>query len=276
MKTSAIKYATIILSLFSSIHGTESLFPFFELTPPIENGPLIVLVNPLPQEPAPAIQIGVVLEPHYRTIISSQVNAQILKINRRMGDHFSTGDLLMQLDKDILEGNYHKSNAALDKATMENRVKEELFKDEAISLFELKESQAALSFATSEYITAKKLLEYTTIKAPFHGSVVRIAMDEYEFAQQGKELLEIVNDQFLYARFLLPSIYLCCVQIGDRLKIMLKETGEFVEADVNRIAPVIDPASSTVKIEAKLNNIQRELRPGMTGFVQIVDRSGNK
>lgn len=216
-----------------------------------------------------AYSFNVVLDPKFRIILTSEVNTPVVKIFRRMGDSFKKGDALIDLDKTVYESSFLKAQSALEKATMELHAKERLYDDAALSLFELSEAEAAQKAAEAEFIIAKKGLQNTSIKAPINGKVVKVGVEEYEFVQVGKELIEIIDDSSLYARFLIPSSLLSNIRIGQIFEIEVKETGKTIKGMIDRIAPAIDPSSSTIKVEAEVYNPDGSLKAGMTGRVKI-------
>lgn len=220
--------------------------------------------------------IGVVLEPHHRTILSAEINSPIAKIYKRMGDSFQEGELLIELDKGIFEANKIKAESAFEKADLELKAKERLFKDQALSLFELKEAEASLKNAEAELLTAKKALDATAIRGPYRGKVVRVAVEDREFAQTGKELIEVIDDSVLYARFLAPGRMFSSLKTGEKIDIFIQEIGLSVPAVMSRISPEIDPASSTIKGEALIQNGSGILRPGMLGTINFKSQTRGK
>lgn len=215
------------------------------------------------------LSYSVVLEPMYLTVVYAEVTSPILKIHKRMGESFEENEILIELDNRIFEGNYAKATAAVTRFESELEAKQALFKDDAMSRFELDQSIADLAGAIADQIIAKKGLEGTTIKAPYRGKVVKLALKEFELAQQGKELITLVDDDVLFAKFLAPSALVTCIKTGMPVEIDIKESGDRIKASISRIAPVIDPSSSTLMVEAKIDNKDHKWWGGMTGMIRI-------
>jgi membrane fusion protein, multidrug efflux system len=216
-----------------------------------------------------SLSYNVVLEPKHHTIIFSEVNTPVLKINKRMGDSFEENEVLMELDNKVFKSNYLKALSAVRKFQIELKAMKKLYEDDALSLFELEDAFASLASAEADLALAKKLLKSTKVKVPYQGKVVRILVQEYELAQQGKELIELVNSDMLYARFLVPSRLLSCLKHGTPVHIYINEINDWVTSKISRIAPVIDPSSSTIKVEAEIDNQDGHLWAGMTGSAKI-------
>lgn len=215
---------------------------------------------------------NVVLEPKQITILSSEVSSSIIKIHKRMGDEFEKNDVLISLDSRVYKVNSLKAQAAVTKFMTELEAKKILYKDDALSKFELHDAVASLASSEADLTLADKLLQNTEIKAPFKGKVVRLAVEEFEYAQQGKELIQIVNSEQLYARFLVPSNLALSLYVGAPVNIFVRETNENIHALLSHISPVIDPASSTIKIEAELDNVSGKLWSGMSGIATFKNK----
>jgi RND family efflux transporter MFP subunit len=232
---------------------------------------LLMLSSLLYGEEMKTHYFNVVLEARNQTVIYAEVTTPVNKVYKHLGDSFEEGELLLELDSRVFEGNFKKSEAAVIKFETELEAKKQLYADDALSKFELDDGISQLAGAQADKTIAAKLLSNTKILAPYAGKVVKVNVKEFELAQQGKELITLVDDAYLYARFLVPSPLLSCLKQGTPVDIYIKETGEKVSASLSRIAPVIDPASQTIMVEAGIDNNARTLLSGMTGRVALRD-----
>lgn len=217
-----------------------------------------------------------VLEPLHYTVVYAEITSPVLKIYKRMGESFDEDEVLMELDNRIFEGNYEKAAAAVTKFQTELDAKKQLYADDALSKFELDEGVASLAGAKADFILASRLLAGTKIKAPYKGKVVKTSVKEYELGQQGKELITLVDDDTLYATFLINSSLFNCIEIGMPIDIYVSETGDKIATTLSRIAPVIDPSSSTIMVEAKIDNHEHRWWAGMKGRVDLTECKENK
>lgn len=212
----------------------------------------------------------IVLDPRHKTTLSSEISSSVKEINKEMGDSFQSGDLLIKLDDRIFRANYKKASFLLEKAKELLSAKQELYKDNVASTFELKAAQAEVAIAELDLETAKKELEACIIKAPYQGHIDNLLIYQHEIIQVGQPLIEIVNDKTLLAKLLLPSSYFNKIHVGKVLKIDLKETDFEVSAIITHIDAVIDPASSMFKVFAEIDNREGKLRAGMTGTTKVL------
>lgn len=227
---------------------------------------LFLAVESAPEVVQPVVEqekIHVILDPINRTDLSTRLVLKVIKINKRMGDHFRQGDILIELEKELLESAYAKAEAAVEKGETRFKSKNALFKDHAASQTELSDAKADLASAKSDLSTAKENLSQATLIAPYDGKVVDLFIEENEMTKEGQPLIEIIDDSILKAKFLAKSSF--AVKVGDSLKIKLDESGEIIEAKITRVSPSIDPSSGTVKAEAVIDNQDGKLHAGMSG-----------
>lgn len=220
-------------------------------------------------EAAPKKVFQAVIDPLYRTNLSAEIQSPVTKINKRLGESFQKGDLLIQLDDVVYESNFKKASAMLNKAKVELDGKKQLFNDHVASLFELKEAEANVAVAEADVATAQRDLNSTKILAPYDGRVVSLSIEENELPKIGTEIIEIVYDDTLLAKLLIPASLLKQFNIGDSFTITISQIDLPVKAKIKRIGSVIDPSSETVKIEAEIENKNHELKPGMTGIANF-------
>lgn len=231
------------------------------------SNPELLRVEKLEKKQEPRFRVY--LEPRQKTLISSEITALVEKIPKRMGQHFREGDLLVGLSSSVFESNYLKGVKILERAEIEEAAARKLYDDDAISLIELKAAQAQLATATADFSQAQKLYESTRVFAPYSGKVVKIMINEFELAQPGKEIMEIIDEEFLYARFLAPGNLITEFSPGRKVKIHLDDSGEDIDGIIKRVSPVIDAVSNTVKVEAEIDNSEGRFVPGMAGTLRF-------
>jgi membrane fusion protein (multidrug efflux system) len=222
--------------------------------------------------------LHVILAPYRKTILSaqistpvlsSQVSAPVKAIYKRMGESFKKGDILMIIDDTVYLANLEKARAVLDRGKTVLNARQSLFKDSIASFVDLKDAEAAVATAEAELALAENQVEASTIVAPYNGKVVTLNIEEYELPQPGQALMEIEEDDLLLAKVLVPSQYLKYLSIGKIIQVHLKETNTTVSAKIIRIGAVIDPSSSTIAIDAEINNEDGHLKSGMIGTTRI-------
>ena len=229
------------------------------------------LYPPSPMEPLPpAEELRVVFTPLYRAVLSTEVVVSSVEhIAKRMGDIFTKGDLLIKLDDTVFKGLLIKAKGMYVKAEIALSAKKELFADDIASRFDIAIAESDLASAESEMISAQHAIDQCTILAPYDGQVTNVFVEEYELVQQGKPLMEIINDTSILGKMLIPSYYFNKIFNGQKLTIMVRDANTVVEGKILRIDSAIDPASGMFRVDVEINNQDRKLRAGMIGLTQI-------
>ncbi|SCA63878.1 Uncharacterized protein SCG7086_BH_00060 [Chlamydiales bacterium SCGC AG-110-P3] len=210
-----------------------------------------------------------ILDPIQRTTLSAQVSSTIKLINKEMGEKIQEGETLIELDPVIVRAAYTRAHAEVERAIADLNAKQDLFSTNSVSLLQLREAEAGLATAQAELTISEAHLAACVITAPYDGKVVSLSFEVHELVQPGDELIEIVNDSTLIAKFLIPSIALDRVTIGRRIEISIQDTHSTEQATITGISSVIDPVSSTVRVEAEIDNSDGHLRSGMIGKTRL-------
>lgn len=208
----------------------------------------------------------VILTPRHRTTLSAQVPAAVTKITKKIGDSFKEGEILLQLDDTIFKAQEKRSQAHVEKGQALVAAQKQLYNDKIASLTELRTAESDLATAEAELAIASEAVKNCIFKAPYDGKIVAYNIEEWELAQVGDKLLDIVDDNVLIAKTLVLSKDLSRIKPGDTLTIKLDDTGETIKAEVSRVGAVIDPASSTVEVEADIDNKEGLFKSGSSGI----------
>lgn len=216
--------------------------------------------------------LQVTFEPVQRAILASQISSTVTKITKYLGEEFKTNDLLIQLDDTFYKANVEKGQAAFIRAKAALHAKQKLYKDSIASFFDVKDAEAALAQANAELALAQKQLDSCSVLAPFNGRVASLLIAEAELPQQGQPLIEVVGNEALLGKMLIDAMMWDKVAIDQTLNIKVVETGKTVQAKIIRIGPMIDLASSTIKVEALVERPDYDLFAGMTGTTTLDDK----
>jgi len=217
----------------------------------------------------------VILEPIERTKLSAEIRSPIVSVNKKMGEAFEAGEVLIQFENEVFKGNLTRGEAEVEKTWVELEGRKKLYQDKVSSLFDLKKSEADYIKAESELLDAYKKFYATKIIAPYPGKVVSVNIKKYELAEIGRNLIEIINDHILVAKMYLPSYLLKSISLGDTITVRIQETGQIASATITHIGAAIDPASSTFPLEANIDNYDHQLTAGMKGWATLDKMEGS-
>lgn len=210
--------------------------------------------------------VKVIFAPKHETILSSEVSSQILDIPKNLGQTVSTDEPIIILDDLEYRARYVKAKGDLEKSKKRYDAIKQLFDKQEESLIRLAEAKSEYITAKAEHLFAKKKLKDTSIHSPFEGKIANVLVKEYEYAERGKPLIEVINDQKLIGKMLLPAKLRSAIDLNQEIELYVPLISQTVNGKITNIGPMIDPTSSTLKVEIEVDNSDQKIVPGMLGL----------
>lgn len=228
---------------------------------------ILPAVPAMAQSTAESINVRGQLRPTEYTSLAAGVARPLSDVRVRTGSSFSRGDVLIQFDCSEERAEKDMIQAKLDAATARLAVNERLEKLESVSGLDVELSRSEVAMTRAELRRTDAIISKCEITAPFDGSVVEKHVQAYQFVNIGEPLLEIVNPKSLEIEAVLPSQALAWIKPGQRFSLLLDETGQVVQANVDRLVSEVDPVSQTLRIFGRITPAagEEDLLPGMSG-----------
>ena len=246
------------------------------------------LANP----PPAATDILSVLTVEHQVTVLSRIPGVVETIAKDEGDAVHQGELLAHLDDRTLQAHLAhdrddlivaKDNVQYQQAELKSkqanyRRYQELRKlglsseadlekarFEAVGAqYDLKSWHAVVQRTQSQIRIAELEIQKTEIRAPFDGVVARRYIRQGQAIENGARCFLVTQLRPLEVRFPVPETSLPSPRVGDRVRVSLAGGGSRVfSAEVIRVGPVVDPATASWDVLARLVAPPRDLRPGM-------------
>ena len=220
--------------------------------------------------------------------VKALIGGQIIRAHVSSGQDVKKGDLLFSVDARAYEANLRQIEANLERDTVlsedaerQARVKTELHRKNAVSeddMFKTKAISESLKRSVkvdeANMDKAKLDVEYCSIKSPIDGRAGDILTDEGNIIKANDQTLIVINQiKPVSVSFSIPQVYLNLIKkhiAAKKLDIEAKaqnDTEPPVKADVEFLDNTVDPATGTVRIEAKVDNEKELFWPGQ--FVNV-------
>lgn len=232
-----------------------------------------------------------------RVDLVARVQGFLEKVGYKDGAEVKKGDLLFQIDKEdyeiqlqIAQATQAQQEALLKQANADLQRKQDLVKTSAVSVAQLDDSrakrdstEAALLQAKGQVAQAERNLEYTTILAPFDGTMSARLVDPGAMVGAGEptKLATIVQQKPIYVKFNLDEQQVLSVR--ERMReagVTLKDIGPVPvgiglqneqgyprSGTLDYVAPEIDSSTGTLAVRAIFENKDNSLTPGL--FVRV-------
>ena len=203
--------------------------------------------------------------------IAPQSGNRISKINVEVGDFVSKGQVLAEMDQvQLVQAKNQLMQAELQMKNNEveyGRLKS-LYEAGGLSQSDLEAIELGYEASKLSYNIAQRayenLLENSVLKSPINGVVTARNYDVGDMYVMAAPLFTV--EQIVPVKLLIgvsESDY-SKVDKGDAVVITADALpGQEFSGVVNRIYPTVDPATRTFTMEVKVNNAEKELRPGM-------------
>ena len=210
------------------------------------------------------------LEAEERVRVFSQAKRLVTDLLVEEGDRVRKDQVLLRLQDDEQRSALAKTKSQLDKAQREFERQKRLFAQELISEKVYNDANYDLEQLQIAHEDAERELGYTEVRAPIGGTVTGRMVNLGDQIQIGQELFDIVDFDSIVALIYVPEKHLSELRPGLTARLSAQITGgDDYEGRVERISPIVDPRSGTVKVTIDVGG-QAGLRPGMYVDVNLV------
>ncbi|WP_373089674.1 efflux RND transporter periplasmic adaptor subunit [Sneathiella sp.] len=211
------------------------------------------------------------LQANEAVIISSEIAGRIDKIRFKESENVAAGDVLVELDSDILRAELVKVNSdlTLAKANLDRAMK--LAKQGTGTLRARDEAVAANQAEQANLSLARARLDKATIKAPFSGVVGLRSVSIGAYVTPGDQLVELADIDPIKVDFRVPELSLSSLRSGQAIRVSVDAVpGRTFEGKIYVVDPIVDANGRAIRLRARIDNPDHILFPGLFARVQIV------
>ncbi|MBI5473679.1 MAG: efflux RND transporter periplasmic adaptor subunit [Ignavibacteriae bacterium] len=205
------------------------------------------------------------------TSIVSEIDGAVKSVPFDEGGYIRKGGLIAQLDESQLAADVARTEALREqnKVTFE-RVKS-VVDQGAGAPQDLDDAAAALKVADANLALAKARWTKTRIVAPFDGVIGARRVSVGTFVRTGQQITDLANIDEIRVTFAAPERLLAQLTRGASVSVSSTAfPGSELKGRILAIEPMIDPATRSTRVVARVQNSGRKLRPGMSANVSAV------
>jgi RND family efflux transporter MFP subunit len=226
--------------------------------------------------------------------LSSEVAGSVREVNVRLGDVVEEGDTLAVVDPVTyasrvkeLRASVHLSEASAEEANVnlanlraELDRKKPLLDQKLVTEREIEDLESRVRAAEQRREIARATVQQnqarlgaardslsdTRVKAPFDGTIAERYVDVGAHVAPGQPMFRVVDDQEIYMRLRVPETESGLVETGMPVEIRVDALGgRKVSGEVGRVAPAVDPATRTLRVDVvKPDDAEwARVKPGM-------------
>lgn len=220
--------------------------------------------------------------------LSAQVDGMVIAIDADSGDYVAQGQVLLQLDDELVRLSAAATDAQVAMAEeslrdANRRLKEArvLTSEQSIAetevealAFASRSAEARLQGAKAEAARQQARLERHQVRAPFSAVITARNIDVGEWVSAGQGLLELTDNKELYADFRVPQRFFALVDQSTRLQLSFDAyPGHKFEYPVHRRIPGAELGGRSFGVRVRLESPHNDAPawyPGMSVSAQMI------
>lgn len=207
--------------------------------------------------------------------IAPQIAGTIAKINYVPGSFVSTGALLIKLDDRIYKANLEKSKSELVLSQSDYNRYKKLANKGLVAAQQLQQIKSKYKTDLAEVKVNQTYLDRTELRAPFAGVVGEKLVSIGDYVAVGQKLTTLVDRKNLLVNFLLPAQYLNQLSLGQKIAIIVPDAdSQDFTGHITYVAPEVDQTTHSVTLQARIDNVNSALAPGLFVKVQVNMQAG--
>jgi membrane fusion protein (multidrug efflux system) len=211
------------------------------------------------------------IEAEEETEVVAKVGGVVEKILVEEGDYVKAGDVIAKLDDEKIAVQLEQARANLNKLKSAYERYRDLHEKQLVSTEVFQQSRYEYEHQQAVYDLAKLDLDYTSIRTPISGVVAERLIKVGNMIIPNQGVFRVTSQDPLIAVLHVPERQLPRLRVGQKAMLHVDALGrhEF-EGRIDRISPVVDPGTGTVKVTVEVRDKTRQLRPGMFARLKII------
>jgi len=268
-----IPKAVIVLVAIAGLTVVTKLPRRDRSVPPTEVPPVNVTVMPIIARPqlADTFDLPAVIEPNRIVKVSAEVEGRIDQIPLKEGDSLKSGDLLIQINADLIRPMFEMAQEQVKRDQIEFERMDNLVKDNATPQRDLDDARTKLAISKANLDEVRARLERTRIYSPTAGQLNDIIVEEGEYVQVGTPVAEVVDNDTVKVVVDVPERDISFFSVGQKAEIFVNFKGRetSMTGKISFINELANAQTRSTRVEISLENKKRLLRSGQIVLVRL-------
>jgi len=207
--------------------------------------------------------------------VAAEVAGRVEKLQCKEGADCKAGDVLVQLNTDLLQAELDRAQVAHKLAQDEYTRVKKLKEDRLKTPQDLERAEAELGTAEATLRLARLRLDRAAVRAPVGGVLNDTLVEEGEFVQPGMPVVEIVEIDRIKIVVPVPERDVSFMAVGKAAEILANVRGvrRTYTGAVTYISEVADQSTRATRVEIELENKGRLLHSGLIVEVRLTRRT---
>jgi membrane fusion protein (multidrug efflux system) len=197
----------------------------------------------------------------------AKVSGRVQAIHVEEGDWVEPSQILAELENGREKIQLEQAALKLQDEKRKWERNHQMLAEELISQQEFDAVESAYELAKTERDLAAIALEETYVRAPFAGQITDRKIVLGQQVAVAEPAFTMADFDPLRVRVYLPEAIARKVTAGQRVLVTSEAVDSALPARVERVAPVVDPATSTVRVTLRIDDDSERARVG--GFCKV-------
>lgn len=204
-------------------------------------------------------------------VISPEIAGRVARIGFQEGQRVEEGDVLVELDAQILRAELDKAKSEVSLAEANFERARKLAEQGSGTLRARDETSQGYTAAQANVALAVARLAKTSIAAPFSGIVGFRDISVGAYVSPGDRIVELASIDPLKVEFRVSETYLPNLRTGLPVTVTVDALpGETITGKITAIDPIVDVSGRAIRLRAELPNPDGRLSPGLFARIRIV------
>jgi RND family efflux transporter MFP subunit len=203
--------------------------------------------------------------------VSPRTVGVVTKILVTEGDHIKKGQLLAEMDADVLKQNLKDLQNQLEFVTDLYNKQKNLWDQKIGSEIQYLTAKNNMESIQNKIATIQDQIKMASITAPIDGTIEEIPIKVGQLATPGVPAFRVINFSRAKVVAEVGEAYSAKINTGDQVRIYLPDFNEELEQRVTFASKYINPTNRTFIVEAELNSNQNVYRANMIAVLRIKD-----
>lgn len=245
-------------------------------TAPTEAPPINVTVMTVAAEPrlADTFDLPAAVEPNRIIKVAAEVAGGIEKIPPKEGSTVRAGDVLVQLNTDLILPQVEIAKAQFSRDKIQYERMSALIKTDAASRNDLDDATTKLATSQAQLQEVQARLTRTRIVAPMTGVLNNLPVEEGEYVQAGMPVAEVVETDPVKVVVQVPERDIPYFSTGQTTEVLADVKGRplSITGTITFISEVADPQTRSTRLEITVANKEGSLRSGQIVRARLTRR----
>lgn len=264
---STILYGLLLVSiLFSAGCESNKQGGGFAFPPmPVEVSPVVV------QKVIDRFEVIGTIEAIEAITVVAEIDGVVKSLPFKEGGFIRRGALIAQLDDVQPAAELARAEALRTQSRATYDRVQSVVNQGAGAPQDLDDAAAALGVAEANLALAKARWTKTQIVAPFDGIIGARRVSVGAFLRAGQQITDLANIDAIRVTFSAPERFLQQLQQGAEVSVSSPVFPSVpLKGTIVAIEPILDPTTRSARVVARVQNVGRRFRPGMSANVSAV------